>query len=62
MRTEQQANKSEKSSCAYFSYGTVLPKPNFRVVKHAKQCHHVELGIFPPHLHIKFIKFGAMVN
>ena len=38
------------------------PKPNFRVVKHAKQCHHVKLGIFPPHLHIKFIKFGATVN
>ena len=30
------SNKSEKSSCAYFSYGTVLPKPNFRVIKHAK--------------------------
>ena len=23
--------------------------------------HQVKLGIFPPHLHIKFIKFGVMV-
>ena len=44
--------------------GLVLfyPKHNFRVIKHAKQVHHVKLGIFLPHLHIKFIKFGATVN
>ena len=37
--------------------GLVLfcPKHNFRVVKHAKQVHHVKLGIFLSHLHIKFI-------
>ena len=37
------------------------PEAYFRVVKHAKQVHHVKLGIFLPHLHIKFIRFGAMV-
>ena len=31
------------------------PKTYFNVVKHAKQVHHVKLGIFPPHLHIKFV-------
>ena len=37
------------------------PKHNFRVVKHAKWVHHVKLGIFLPHLHIKFIKNRATV-
>ena len=37
------------------------PKHNFRVVKHAKQVHHDNLGIFAPHLHIKFIKIRATV-
>ena len=43
--------------------GLVLfcPKHNFRVIKHAKQVHHVKLGIFLPHLHIKFVRFGATV-
>ena len=34
---------------------------NFRVVKQENKVHHVKLGIFLPHLHIKFIKFGATV-
>ena len=34
---------------------------NFRVVKQENKVDHVNLGIFPPHLHIKFIKFGATV-
>ena len=37
------------------------PKHNFRVVKQENKVGHVKLGIFPPHLHIKFIKFGATV-
>ena len=37
------------------------PKHNFNVVKQQNKVHHVKLGIFPPHLHIKFIKFGATV-
>ena len=44
-------------------FGLVLfsPKPYFSVVKHAKQVHHVKLGIFLPQLHIKFIKFRVTV-
>ena len=38
-----------------------FPKPSFRVVKHARWVHHVKLGNFLPHLHIKFVKFGATV-
>ena len=38
------------------------PKHNFRVVKHTRWKHHVKLGIFPPHLHIKFIRFGSTVK
>ena len=37
------------------------PKHNFIVVKQKNKVDHVKLGIFPPHLHIKFIKFGATV-
>ena len=44
--------------------GLVLfcPKHNFRVVKHARWVHHVKLGFFLPHLHIRFIKFGSTVE
>ena len=31
------------------------PKHNFNVVKQQHKVDHVKLGIFPPHLHIKFI-------
>ena len=34
---------------------------DFNVVKQQNKVHQVKLGIFLPHLHIKFIKFGAMV-
>ena len=37
------------------------PKPYFNVVKQENKVDHVKLGIFPPHLHVKFIKFGATV-
>ena len=37
------------------------PKPNFRVVKQENKVDYVKLGVFPPHLHIKNIKFGATV-
>ena len=36
-------------------------KTYFIVVKQEKKVDHVKLGIFPPHLHIKFIKIGATV-
>ena len=38
------------------------PKPYFNVINQENKVDHVNLGIFPPHLHIKFIKFGATVN
>ena len=31
------------------------PKTYFKVVKQENKVDHVKLGIFPPHLHIKFI-------
>ena len=31
------------------------PKPYFNVVNQENKVDHVNLGIFPPHLHIKFI-------
>ena len=31
------------------------PKHNFIFVKQENKVDHVKLGIFPPHLHIKFI-------
>ena len=63
MRPEQQHNKSGKNPHEHIIYLVLFcPKPYFRVIKHAKQVHQVKLGIFPPHLHIKFIRFGAMVN
>ena len=59
MRPEITNNNSGKSPCAYLEFGTVLPKPHFKVVKQENKVDHVKLGIFPPHLHIKFIKIGA---
>ena len=38
------------------------PKHNFNVVKQQNEVQQVKLGIFLPHLHIKFIKFGGTVN
>ena len=40
----------------------LCPKPYFKFVKQENNVDHVNLGIFPPHLHIKFIKIGATVN
>ena len=37
------------------------PKHNFNIVKQQHKVHHVKLGIFLPHLHMKFIKFPVMV-
>ena len=35
------------------------PKHNFNIVKQQHKVDHVKLGIFPPHSHIKIIKFRA---
>ena len=37
------------------------PKPYFIVVKQENKLHHVKLGIFLPHLHIKFIQNRATI-
>ena len=61
MRPEQQATSPENPHMHILGLVLFFPKPYFRVGKHAKQVHHVKLGIFPPHLPIKFVKFGARV-
>ena len=55
MRSEVTNNKSGKSSHAYLDLVLFCPKHNFNVVKQQNKVHHVKLGIFPPHLPIKFI-------
>ena len=55
MRPEQQTTISENPHVHILNLVLYSPKHNFRVIKHAKQVHHVKLGIFPPHLHIKII-------
>ena len=61
MRPEQQTTSPENPHVHIVKLVLFCPKPYFRVVKHATRVHHIELGIFLPHLHIKFIKFGATV-
>ena len=61
MRPEQQTTSPETPHVHILGLVLFCPKPYFRVVKHAKQVHHVKLGIFLPHLHIKFVRFGATV-
>ena len=62
MRPEQQTIIPENPHMHIMNLVLLCPKPYFRVVKHAKQVHHVKLGIFLPHLHIKFIKIRVTVN
>ena len=61
MRPEQQATSPENPHVHILVMVLFCPKHNFRVVKHAKQVHHVKLGKILPQKHIKFIKNGATV-
>ena len=61
MRPEQQTKIPENPHVHNSNLLLFCPKPYFNVVKQKNEVHHVKLGIFPPHLHIKFIKFGAAV-
>ena len=61
MRPEQQTTSPETPHVHILGLVLICPKHNFRVLKHAKKVHRVKLGIFPPHLHIKFVRFGATV-
>ena len=61
MRPEQQTTIPENPHVHKMNLVLFCPKPHFKVVKQENKVDHVKLGIFPPHLHIKFIKFGATV-
>ena len=54
MRPEATNNNSGTPHMHILGLVLFYPKPYFIVVKHAKWCYHVKLGIFLPHLHIKF--------
>ena len=61
MRPEQQTTIPENPHVHIMDLVLFCPKHNFNVVKQQHKVHHVNLGIFPPHLHIKFIKIGVTV-
>ena len=61
MRPEQQTTIPENPHVHILDLALFCPKTYFRVVKQENKVHHVKLVIFPPHLHIKFIKIGATV-
>ena len=62
MRPEQQTTIPENPHVHILDLVLFCHKHNFNVVKQQNEVHHVKLGIFLPHLHIKFIKIGATVN
>ena len=55
MRPEQQTTSPENPHMQIMDLVLFCPKHNFNVVKQQNKVDHVKLGIFPPHLHIKFI-------
>ena len=61
MRPEQQTTIPENPHVHIMNLVLFCLLHNFNVVKQQNEVHHVNLCIFPPHLHIKFIKFGATV-
>ena len=61
MRPEQQTTISENPHMHISNLLLFYPKTYFKVVKQENKVHHVKLGIFLPHLHIKFIKIGVTV-
>ena len=61
MRPEQQTTIPVNPHMQIMNLVLFCPKHNFIVVKQENKAHHVNLGIFSPHLHMKFIKIGATV-
>ena len=61
MRPEQQTTIPENPHVHILNLVLFCPKTYFIVVKQENKVDHIKLGIFLPHLHIKFIKFGATV-
>ena len=55
MRPEQQTTIPEMPHVHISNLVLFCPKTYFNVVKQENKVHHVKLGIFPPHLHIKFV-------
>ena len=55
-------NNIQKLPYYLFAFGTDLKNFHDRVVKHAKQQHQNILHIFPPQMHMKFVKFGVVEN
>ena len=55
MRPEQQTRIQENPHVHISNLVLFCLLHNFRVVKQENYVQHVKLGIFPPHLHIKFI-------
>ena len=53
MRPEQQTTIPENPQMHISNLVLFCPKTYFIVVKQENKVHHVKLGIFPPHLHIK---------
>ena len=62
MGPEQQTTILENPHMHILDSVLFCPKHNFTVFKQQHKVHHVNLGIFPPHLDIKFIKIEATVN
>ena len=62
MRPEEQTTIPENPHAHISNFVLFCPKTHFKFVKQENKVDHVKLGIFPPHLHIKFIKFGATVK
>ena len=61
MRPEQQTTIPENPHMNILELVLFCPKSYFIIIKQENKVHHVKVGIFLPHLHIKFIKFGATV-
>ena len=55
MRPEQQTTIPENPHVHILDLVLFCLKPYFIVVKQENKVQHVKLGIFLPHLHIKFI-------
>ena len=55
MGPEQQTTIPENPHTHILDSVLFCPKPYFKIVKQENKVDHVKLGIFPPHLHIKFI-------
>ena len=53
MRPEQQITNPENPQMHILNLVLFCHKHNFNVVNQENKVHHVKLGIFPPHLHIK---------